>query len=94
MAMLTHDFEPSFRPRQPPVRPAAATARLATVKRFGLYALGALLGGSAVAAIIALKTAAYFRAISSRRRLTAVMRRGMISSTSWRSVNNCAQTPN
>jgi hypothetical protein len=60
MAMLAHGFERSFRPRQPPVKPAAGTTRLATVKRFGLYALGALLGGSAVAAIIALKTAAYF----------------------------------
>jgi hypothetical protein len=60
MAMLMHDFERAFRPRQPPVRPAAATAHLATVKRVGLCALGALLGGSAVAAIIALKTAAYF----------------------------------
>jgi hypothetical protein len=60
MAMLTHDYERSFRPRQPPVRPAAAIAHLATVKRFGVCTLGALLGGSAVAAIIALKTAAYF----------------------------------
>jgi hypothetical protein len=60
MVMLTHDFERSFHPRQPPVRPTAATALLATVKRFGLCAMSTLLGGSAVAAIIALKTAAYF----------------------------------
>jgi hypothetical protein len=60
MAMLTRDFERPFHPRQVPVGPAAASEHLATVKRFGLYVLGALLGGSAVAAIIALKTAAYF----------------------------------
>ena len=60
MAMLTHDFERSFSPSQPLVRPAATNAHLATVKRFCLCALGALLAGSAVAAIIALKTAVYF----------------------------------
>jgi hypothetical protein len=60
MTMLTHDFERSASPRQLPVGPAAANAHLATVKRFCLCALGALLAGSAVGAPIALKTPVYF----------------------------------
>jgi hypothetical protein len=58
--MLTHDSERPLSPGQPSVRPVVANAHLATAKRFCLCALGAVLAGSAVAAIIALKTSIYF----------------------------------
>ena len=62
MAMLTHDFERPFRSpaNQPLVRPDAAKAHLAAIKRVCLCALTVLLAGGAVAAVIALKTAIYF----------------------------------
>ena len=62
MAMLTHDFEPSFRApgRQSAARPDAARAHLAVLKRFLLCALAVLVAGGAVGGVIALKTAVYF----------------------------------
>jgi hypothetical protein len=84
MAMLTHDYERSYRPRQPPLRPAAATALVASIKCFGRCALGTLLGCRHYRH----QDRGLFRALRSRRRLTPVMRRGMISSASRRSVGN------
>lgn len=62
MAMLTHDFERLFHPSEarPRVRPAAARAHLAAIKRFSLCALTIFLAGGTLAAGIALKTAIYF----------------------------------
>jgi hypothetical protein len=62
MAMLTHDLERPLYPSeaQPRFRPGAARAHLAMIKRFCLCALTILLASGALAAVIALKTAAYF----------------------------------
>jgi len=62
MAMLTHDFERIFQPPEGRwrVRPTAARAHLATIKRFCLCALTIFLAGGSLAAIIALKTGVYF----------------------------------
>jgi len=62
MAMLTHDFERLFHPSEgrPRVRPTAAKAQLAAIKRFSLCALTIFLAGGALAAVIALKTGVYF----------------------------------
>ena len=62
MAMLTHDFERLFRPSdgRPRVRPTAARAHLAAIKRFCLCALTMFLAGGALAVVIALKAGIYF----------------------------------
>jgi hypothetical protein len=64
MTMLTQTRGPFDGARYPlenqsGVRGANAAAHLATIKRFCLGALAILLGGSAVAAIMALKIAIY-----------------------------------
>ena len=64
MTMLTHTrgaFEPAGRPLETRSEPGAgsAAAHLAAIKRACLGALAILLGGSVVAAIMALKIAIY-----------------------------------
>jgi hypothetical protein len=64
MTMLTHTHGPFERSshsqqKRDAVRADAADARLAAIKRICLCACAALLAGSAMAAIIALRTAIY-----------------------------------
>jgi hypothetical protein len=64
MTMLTHIHTPSGRAHYSPetreaAQAAAASARLATIKRLCLRALAVLMVGGALAGIIALKTAIY-----------------------------------
>jgi hypothetical protein len=62
MTMLVHARGPSERAPNSSERQdaAAAEARLAMIKRFGMCALTILLAGSALAGIIALKAIAVF----------------------------------
>ena len=65
MTMLMHTrgpFEraPNSSERQDAAGAGAAEARLAMIKRFGMYALTILLAGGALAGIIALKAIAVF----------------------------------
>ena len=62
MAMLTHELERTFRSsdKRQLVRPDAAAAHWATLKRVCVIAATLLLAGGAMAAGIALKTAIYF----------------------------------
>jgi hypothetical protein len=61
MTMLMHTRSaPSSAGRRDTNETRTAGARLAAIKQFCLCALAALVGGSAIAGIIAIKTAAYF----------------------------------
>jgi hypothetical protein len=61
MTMLIHTRGPSYSSRRrDTIDRAAAGARRAAIKQFCLGALAVLVGGGAIAGIIAVKTAAYF----------------------------------
>jgi hypothetical protein len=61
MTMLMHTRgTPHSSGHRDTIESGTAGARLAAVKRFCMCAVAALLGGGAIAGIIALKTAAYF----------------------------------
>jgi hypothetical protein len=61
MTMLVHTRGPSYSSRRrKTIETASAGARRAAIKQFCLCALAALVGGGAIAGIIALKMAAYF----------------------------------
>jgi hypothetical protein len=61
MTMLMHTRGPSYSSRRrTTITRASAGARMAAIRQFCLCAVAVLVGGAAVAGIIALKTAAYF----------------------------------
>ena len=69
MTMLMHTrgpFEraPNSSERQDAAGADAADARLATIKRFGIYALTLLLAGGALTGIVALKAIAAFHTLN------------------------------
>jgi hypothetical protein len=65
MTMLMHTFErpPASSDSRDVVKTAAADAHRAMIKQFFLCALAALVAGAILAAIIALETAFYLRAL-------------------------------